>query len=136
MLIAILCYNISYNIAWLFKCSLLFEFGILYSLLSQQCFIKYVMHNIIVLPASCNRLYFPITVSGERETAVSKRSETDACAQSLRRHVLYVRLSKPSCSSDARAVMIMKVSSPPLLPKPATTGNSTMQEATAIAANA
>lgn len=46
----------------------------------------------------------------------------------------YLQLSKPSCSSDARAVMIMNVSSPPRRPISPTAGHSARQVATAMPA--
>lgn len=47
---------------------------------------------------------------------------------------LYSQLSKPSCSSDASAVIIMKVSRPPRRPINPTAGHSARQVATAMPA--
>lgn len=44
----------------------------------------------------------------------------------------YSQLSKPSCSSDASAVMIIKVSRPPRRPIKPTAGQSAKQVATAM----
>ncbi|TNN29256.1 hypothetical protein EYF80_060597 [Liparis tanakae] len=56
-------------------------------------------------------LYFPST-AGEREK----------------------HLSRPSCSREASAVMIMNMRSPPLRPIRPTAGHSAMQDATAMPA--
>ncbi|TNN76901.1 hypothetical protein EYF80_012954 [Liparis tanakae] len=62
---------------------------------------------------------------GERERW-GRCVTTDLCDNS--------QLSKPSCSRDARAVMIMKVSSPPRRPISPTAGQSARQVATAMPA--
>lgn len=69
-------FHVSYSIAWLLKCILYIR--LYHCLFSSVTTIKYAMHNILVLPASCQRLYLPITAWGERTqrlVRVQRRSE-------------------------------------------------------------